>query len=235
MHCHCHFTHGIPPHQGTTAHHFWHINMTRLIPFPFSKPQQDAIKRCLAQGGVLAFPTETAFALGGNALNPNALATVLRLKNRPANKPLLLLVEHAAEALYCCRKVEDSVHALMRAFWPGPLTLVVRAAHWIPQALCNPQGGVALRVSPAPEVMALRALCEGPLIGTSANLSGQAPCYQDHQVIRQFPDTHFGVVQGQRSLLGGVSTVVDASQTPCCIVRQGALGGEEIAKVVTLA
>lgn len=128
----------------------------------------------LLSGGILIYPTETYLAVGCDFANPDALATIYRLKRRPPAKPLPLIAASARHAAQIC-DLEGIPRELPEKFWPGPLTLLVPAKKPLAQALINPQHKVAIRVSSHPDAQKLAASCGGIIPATSANLSGRPP------------------------------------------------------------
>ncbi len=130
-------------------------------------------------GGVVVYPTETLYALGCDARNLAAVSRVLRLKGRPENKPLPVLVGDVAGL---ARLAEDGVgpelEALGRAFWPGPLSVLVRTGAFLPPAVRDARGYTSVRITSHPLAQALCRAADAPLVATSANFSG-APATAD--------------------------------------------------------
>ena len=145
---------------------------TEFLRPPFDAQARARIARALAGGAVMTYPTETAYALGGNALLPGVAEAVFRLKERPRDKALLLLIGGREELERLTRGVAPVAEALMSRFWPGPLTLVFHAAQGLAPHLADRRGTVALRWSSHPCTETLLRLGGAPLIGTSANPSG---------------------------------------------------------------
>jgi L-threonylcarbamoyladenylate synthase len=119
---------------------------------------------------------------------------------------------------------------LARAFWPGPLTLIVPAAAWVPEAVHAGTGTVGVRVSPHPVATALARELGAPLTATSANRSGDPPARHPDEVRRAFPE--IVVVDGGETRGGPPSTVVDLCVQPARLLRPGAVPWEEIARVL---
>jgi len=197
----------------------------------------------LAEGGVLAYPTETSYALGGNALLPGVVEAVYRLKQRPVEKSLLLLIGGVEAVARWCGEPPPGAGELMRRFWPGPLTLVLPAGPALPAHLPDARGTIALRWSPHPLLATLFTRWEGPLIGTSANPSGEPPAQDADAVLRYFPHGMTGVLDGgvlpagqglSNSTAGGVlpSTIVDTTTTPMRVLRAGAVDAALLREVV---
>ena len=186
----------------------------------------------LQNGGLLAYPTETVYGLGSrpHAEDVQALA---QLKGRRAGKPFLLLVSGRAMAEAQGLAFGDAANALARAFWPGPLTLVLPGGGGrLPDSLRGPEGGIAVRWTSHTAIADLVAALGEPLTSTSANLPGQPPAPGADAIVRDF---QAAVDQGVLVVLdGGVlgnspsSTVVDCTQPAPRLVREGAITLSEL-------
>ncbi|MEV6596918.1 L-threonylcarbamoyladenylate synthase [Actinoplanes sp. NPDC051346] len=188
----------------------------------------------LRAGSVVAFPTETVYGLGADAFSAEAVAEIYRLKNRPSWNPLIVHVAHVAAARALAARWPAVADELAAAFWPGPLTLVVRRAPHLTQIGAD-TGTIAIRV-PAHEV-ALRLLeaTDLPLAAPSANRSESiSPTTAEH-VLRSLPDVPM-VLDGGPASWGIESTVLDVTGEVPRLLRPGALGLREIREVTgTLA
>ena len=204
---------------------------------PFTTPAEAGaaipdIVRHLRAGGLLAYPTETVYGLGSRPLTPDVQA-LAALKGRAAGKPFLLLVSSREMAEAQGLAFTESARALARAFWPGPLTLVLPGGGGrLPDLLRGPEGGIAVRWTSHPLIVALVAELGEPLTSTSANLPGSAPAPGAEAVLRDFRDA---VAAGQLLVLdGGVlgnrppSTVVDCTGSAPRVIRQGAVSLAEL-------
>jgi L-threonylcarbamoyladenylate synthase len=194
----------------------------------------------LRAGGLVAYPTETVYGLGSLARPPDVEA-LARLKGRRPDKPFLLLVSSRAMAEAQGLAFNPSADALARAFWPGPLTLVLPGGGGrMPDVLRGPEGGIAVRWTSHPGTGRLVAALNEPLTSTSANLPGMPPAPGADAIVRDFPDP----VRAGRLLVldGGVlgnrppSTVVDCTRSAPRLIRPGALSVAELRRAVgTLA
>ncbi len=200
--------------------------MTVTLSPPFSESEERQLLRQIHSGGVLAFPTETFYGLGGNALSQRAVKQVFALKKRPVEKALLLLA--LPEQWKSLVEVPPAAQALMNRFWPGPLTLVLPARPEVPEFLKGPGGTLAIRHSPHPVVQQLLRLGGCPLIGTSANLSEQPSCVSAEAVQAQLGDALELVVDGGLTPGGLPSTLLDATQTPPRLLRPGVLSAQDL-------
>lgn len=129
----------------------------------------------LRVGYLVVFPTETFYAIGADPMQPDALATIVRVKGREPAKPIALIASDTVSAFAIAREIPADARLLAETFWPGPLTLVLPARAGLNEALIGPTGGIGVRVSPHPTARALARAVGGLLTATSANLSGQPP------------------------------------------------------------
>jgi L-threonylcarbamoyladenylate synthase len=212
-----------------------------LTPIPFQSDSEiaTAIPRVvthLEKGGLLAYPTETVYGLGSRALQED-VATLAALKGRSAGKPFLLLISDRGMAEAHGLAFNASADALARAFWPGPLTLVLPGGSGrLPDLLRGPEGGIAVRWTSHQGIARLVAALGVPLTSTSANLPGQPPGPGADAIARDFAPA---VASGQLLVLdGGVlgnrppSTVVDCTRPQAHIVREGTLSVAELRRAV---
>jgi L-threonylcarbamoyladenylate synthase len=142
----------------------------------------------LRAGEVIAYPTETVYGLGADALSRAAVERVQQLKGRAADRGLSLLIGSPAELERWVGELPALARRLAQAFWPGPLTLVLRVRPGPLDALAT-EHGVGFRCSPQPTASALAAGLGSPLISTSANRSGEPPCTRAGQVAACFGDS----------------------------------------------
>lgn len=185
------------------------------------------VKAHLRAGGLLAYPTETVYGLGSRPVDSD-LRTLAALKGRAAGKPFLLLVASREMAEAQGLAMNESARALARAFWPGPLTLVLPGGSGrLPDLLRGPEGGIAVRWTSHAGVALLVGELGEPLTSTSANLPGAPPAPGADAILRDFAPA---VADGRLLVLdGGVlgnqppSTVVDCTGPLARVVRSGAI------------
>ena len=186
-----------------------------------------AVTAHLQRGGLLAYPTETVYGLGSRAREAEVRA-LARLKGRRPNKPFLLLVSSRTMAEAQGLAFNEVASALARAFWPGPLTLVLPGGGGrLPDLLRGPEGGIAVRWTSHPGMARLVAALEEPITSTSANLPGQPPAPGPEAILRDFaaPAEAGTLVVLDGGVLGNSppSTVVDCTRPTPRLVREGAL------------
>ena len=184
--------------------------------------------RLLAEGRLVAFPTDTVYGVGVPFSRPDLLTRLVELKGRPENKPIPVLVADRAQVAAAGYVLDERAERLTARWWPGPLTLVLPA----------PAGGPAtgFRVPDHPVALALIDLA-GPLWATSANRSGEPETLGADEVLVAFA-VHGGdlaaVVDGGAAPGGVPSSVVDLTVEPARLLRAGAIGHEALAEIVEL-
>ena len=185
----------------------------------------------LKQGAVVAFPTETVYGLGGNALSPEAVAEIYRLKGRPAWNPLIAHVADAADARKLVAEWPAAAEALTERYWPGPLTVVLKRADDVRVAAAAGTGLIAIRVPAHPVARRLLEECGLPLAAPSANKSESISPTTAAHVLQSLPDVPL-ILDGGSCRFGIESTIVDLSRKRPRLLRPGALPLRVIRDVV---
>jgi len=175
----------------------------------------------LRTGEVVALPTETVYGLAANALDASAVARVFQVKGRPAHNPVIVHVASAAMARDCVQTWPELAERLAKAFWPGPLTLVLPRAENIPAAVAAGGSTVGIRWPAHPLMQAVIRECGFPLAAPSANLSNQISPTNAQHVYRQLGGRIPLIVDGGQSQVGIESTVLDLTVSPPRILRPG--------------
>ncbi len=199
---------------------------TKIITKVEELPEAAAL---LQAGGLVAVPTETVYGLAGSGLDPAAVEAVYEVKGRPAVKPLSLMVPDAAAMERYCEEVPPQAKALAERFWPGPLTLVLKARDLVPEIVRAGGETLGLRCPDHPLTLALLRLSGIPFAAPSANPSGAESPRTAARVLDYFDGKIAAVVDGGPCGLGRESTILDMSRRPYRILRQGALPEEQIA------
>jgi L-threonylcarbamoyladenylate synthase len=195
----------------------------------------DRVAAAVLAGDVVAYPTETFYALGADPRNSSALDRLSELKGRQQGKPFLLLVNSLAALQDWVADVPAELHLVAERFWPGPLTVVLPARPALHEAITGAEGKVALRLTAHPAARALVERCGVALTGTSANRAGEAPARTAAQVREAFRVGEVEHILDAGETAGGApSTLVDLSVRPARILRRGAIGEEQIAAVIRL-
>lgn len=191
----------------------------------------DGAVGALRAGGVVALPTDTVYGVAASLGNLDAVATLFRAKRRPANLALPVLVDSLEQIAGLGVEWGEPASLLGRAFWPGPLTIIVAAPHELAVRIGSVEDSIGLRI-PDDDVLRRILARVGPLCVSSANTHGEPPCRSATDVEAAFGDDEIAGVldDGERS--GVVSSVIDLTTDPWRIVRDGALGHDEIARVL---
>ena len=177
----------------------------------------------LRDGGLVAFATETFYALGAAASDPAAVRRVFRVKARAESKPLLVLVDSIAMAESLASEVTPRARELMARHWPGALTLVLRARADLPSELTAGTGTIGVRLSPHPVACGLVRALGGPVTAPSANRESAAPPTSAAEVVRAFDGLVDLVLDAGETAGGLASTVIDVTAEPR-VLRQGPVG-----------
>jgi L-threonylcarbamoyladenylate synthase len=188
----------------------------------------------LRAGGVVAFPTETVYGLGADALSEVAVARVFSLKGRPERNPMIVHVSGPEMARRVVAEWTDRADRLARAFWPGPLTLVLRRAAALPGLVTGGGDTVGVRCPDHPAALALLMEFGGPLVGPSANPSGGVSPTTAAHVRGSFPESEVMVLDGG-PCAGGIESTVLSLVEPAGrarILRPGLIGAPEISQVL---
>lgn len=190
---------------------------------------RDAARR-LREGGLVAFPTETVYGLGADALNEHAVAAVFRLKGRPANNPLIVHVADVAAARALTPRWDARAEAIARAFWPGPVSIIVPRGERVPDLVTAGGPGVALRCPRHPVALALLREVGLPLVGPSANPSGRVSPTTAQHVREAFEGLM--VLDGGPCEGGIESTVVSLMGPTPVVLRPGLVSAEALGLVL---
>jgi L-threonylcarbamoyladenylate synthase len=184
----------------------------------------------IRSGEVLGMPTDTFYGLAADPFNLRAVERVYDIKTRSRHKPLSLLIESTDQAEELAKKLPEEFYALARKFWPGPLTLIVKAGSRLPLKVTANTGNVALRVPNAEIPRAVVAAAAIPITATSANLSGASECTSAEQVREQLKGRISIIVDGGDSPRDVASTIVDLSDETVRwrIIREGAIPSDAI-------
>ena len=189
----------------------------------------------LQEGGLVAFPTETVYGLGANGLLKETAEKIYKAKGRPSDNPLILHVATKEEALELAEVVPSYAHILMDAFWPGPLTLVLKKKAHVPKESTGGLDTVAVRLPQDDLARKLIRAAGFPLAAPSANKSGRpSPTKAEHVEI-DLADTIDALIDGGQTEFGLESTVVDATGDRPIILRPGAIGQEEIERLLNIS
>ena len=186
----------------------------------------------LCQGELVALPTETVYGLGADALNPDAVAKIFTAKGRPSDHPLIVHLADAGQIMTWAREVPKDAIALARAFWPGPLTLILKRDESVPDLVTGGQDTVGLRVPNHPVALELLRAFGSGVAAPSANRFGRISPTTAAHVRQELGERVALILDGGACAVGLESTIVDLSRGVPVILRPGAIGVDDIARVL---
>ncbi len=175
----------------------------------------------IQRGLVVGIPTDTYYGLAADPFNLAAVGEIYRVKGRPETRALPILVNSIEQARSLSREIPDNFLKLARRFWPGALTLLVDASNRIPLKVTANTGRVALRWSNSKLVRALIELLEGPVTGTSANISGFPACTNADQLVKQLGERLPLILDAGETGATLASTIVDLRGERWHMIREG--------------
>ncbi|MDP3880446.1 MAG: L-threonylcarbamoyladenylate synthase [Dehalococcoidales bacterium] len=185
----------------------------------------------LKQGGLVAYPTDTVYGLGAGANLPQAVARVYRVKERPQNMALPLLVADISRITELAASVPPLAWLLIHRFLPGALTIVLIKSSAVPDTMTAGSSTIAIRIPKHPVPIALIRGLGMPIIGTSANISGRPSPLTADEVSTQLGDRIDLVIDGGRCPGGQESTIIDLTGPTPVLLREGAISREELEQV----
>lgn len=210
--------------------------MARVLKVDSDHPEKEIIEeavKLIKEGKLIVFPTETVYGLGADALNKEAVRRIFKVKGRSFNKPLSILIGKKEELSKYVQEIPKSAQVLIERFWPGPLTLILRASLLISDNIIKgenntigirmPNGRVALEIVKTSGVS---------LACPSANLSGRPSPTKAEEVIKDLGEKIDLILDGGETKIGVESTVLNLTSSPPTILREGVLKREEIEKVI---
>jgi len=208
---------------------------TKIIQFTAGHPNPEGLQAAvsvLRSGGLVAFPTETVYGLGADALNIDAVQKVFVAKGRPSDNPLIVHVASLEIAWHFMSEISDKGLILAKRFWPGPLTLIVKRKLSVPDIVTAGLGTVAIRIPNHPVTLELLKYFEGGLVGPSANISGRPSPTSAEHVYHDLSDKIDLILDAGPTTIGLESTVIDVTSDPPAILRIGGLNREDIEKEI---
>lgn len=186
----------------------------------------------LKNGGTVAFPTETVYGLGGNALDENAVGKIFEAKGRPSDNPLIIHISESKDLNKLILESNKNAEILMKEFWPGPLTLIFNKSKNVPKSVTGGLDTVAIRMPSHPIARLLIKLSGVAVAAPSANLSGKPSPTKEEHVIKDLKGRVDAIVCGGNAQVGVESTVVDITSEIPMILRPGGITKEQLEKVI---
>jgi L-threonylcarbamoyladenylate synthase len=204
-----------------------------IIKLNSENPDPSLVAYCadqIKQGLVLGMPTDTFYGLAADPFNLRAVDRVYDIKSRNRHKPLSLLIESVDQAEHLGDSLPDEFHILAEKFWPGPLTIIVRAAPRLPLKATANTGNIAIRIPAAQIPLQIIRAAGLPITATSANLHGEAECTTAEGVRDQLKERVPLIVDGGPSPRNTFSTIVNLAEKGCKykVMREGAIPVQEI-------
>lgn len=190
------------------------------------------VANIIRQGGIVVFPTETVYGIGTNGLDSKSISKLYHVKQRPLNKPISLLVSSLEMVKAVTENISDIEYKLMEAFFPGPLTIILKKNKLVPNNLTNNTDTVGIRL---PDNIIARKLIEYanvPIATPSANISGRSSGTNIQDIIKDFGDKVDYYIDGGPSKLGIGSTIVKIEDNKPLIFREGSISKEQINKYI---
>lgn len=195
---------------------------------------QQALAR-LRAGELVVIPTETVYGLAADAENPAAVASIFRLKGRPATHPLIVHIPDAEQLHHWARDIPDYAWTLANTFWPGPISLVLRRSSRVPDVVTGGQDSVALRIPQHPLTLRLLQMFGGGIAAPSANRYGRISPTTPAHVEAQFGDDTPFILDGGPCQGGIESTIVSCLETTPRILRPGLITATAVAEITGLS
>ena len=203
--------------------------MEKVLKIDRENPDLSLLRRAarsIQKGEVIAFPTDTFYGLGADALNPRAVEKVFEIKQRDRKKPILVLVSNFGQAADLVKDVPSEAWRLMSRFWPGPLTLVFVASDKVPDLITAGTGKIGIRVPGDPLTTLLLRTLAVPITATSANRSGAASPTTAQEVLETLGHEVALILDAGKTPGGMPSTVVDVTTSPITLLREGQIPAE---------
>ncbi len=188
--------------------------------------------RIIREGGLVAFPTETVYGLGGDAFNPRSSSRIYAAKGRPSDNPLIVHIADVADLHRVALSIPDVAYELADRFWPGPLTMIFRKKEDLPRETTGGLDTVAVRLPSDPVARALIRASGGFVAAPSANLSGRPSPTSIRYVMEDLDGRVDAVIDGGDSLIGLESSILDLTSDVPMILRPGAVTKEDFLTVL---
>ena len=190
--------------------------------------------QCLLSGGLVAYPTESFYGLAVDATNEEAIKRLFLVKKRRTGRPVLILIQSVQVLEQYVAHIPQVAHRLIEVFWPGGLTLVFKAAPKVSPMLTAGTGKIGIRLSSHPVATALTREIQGPITGTSANISGEPACRNVEEILRTFGEGVGLIMDGGQTAGEIGSTVLDVTTGPPRILREGMIQREQLEKFISV-
>ncbi len=207
--------------------------VTRILQVDPLHPERSKIgiaARIIRKGGLVAFPTETVYGLGANALDTNAARKIFRAKNRPADNPLIVHINKIQQLEQIAVNVPHRIQTIAEKVWPGPVTFLLYKSDTVPDLVCGNTGKIAVRMPAHPIALALIESSGVPIAAPSANTSTKPSPTNSRHVMSDLGGKIDLVLDGGDTFFGVESTIIDSTSNPYTLLRPGAYSLEELKK-----
>jgi len=208
---------------------------TIVLKINSKNPEINKIKKAaliLKKGGLVAFPTDTVYGLGADALNPEAVKKIFAVKRRPRVNPLPILINKKNDLSKYALHIPQKIKRLIDKFWPGPLTLTFRKKKIIPDVVTANKKTVGIRAPNNLVALALIRAMGKPIAATSANLHGRPSPVTADEVRKNLNNKIDLILDGGKTKLGIESTILGCAATPPTLLRLGAIKTETLEKII---
>lgn len=208
---------------------------TKIVQIDENNIDTEAIKEAgeiLKKGGLVAFPTETVYGLGGDALNAASSAKIYEAKGRPSDNPLIVHISHVESLSRIVKKVPGEAYMLAEKYWPGPLTMILNKSDEVPMTTTGGLDTVAVRMPSNKTARALIDAAGGYVAAPSANRSGRPSPTVARYVIEDLEGRVEMIIDGGEVDIGLESTIVDLTGEKPVILRPGSITGEMLEQVI---
>ncbi len=207
--------------------------MSEIYTISPTEPEPEIIAKAvkfLKEGKVVAYPTETIYGMAADVTNEKAIKRLYDLKRRDYSLPVAILVDSTKMLKKYVKNMPEQAPNLIKAFWPGPLTILFPAGKRITKSLTTNTGKIGIRISSHPIATALVRKLKRPITTTSANLSGYPPSLSTKHVEKYFKDRIDCILNGGECPPSRGSTVVDIEDETMAIIRDGAIPADQVIK-----
>ncbi|MFB3888604.1 MAG: L-threonylcarbamoyladenylate synthase [Candidatus Bathyarchaeia archaeon] len=211
------------------------MKQTLVLKVDPQNPENEKVQaaaKIIRAGGLVAFPTETVYGLGADALNAKAVLALFEAKNRPLDNPPIVHLENAADIHRLAQHVPPKAERLMKEFWPGPLTLVFKRSKAVPDVTVAGLDTVAVRMPRHNVALALIRASACPIAAPSANLAGKPSPTSAKHVLDDLNGRIDAVLDAGSTHIGVESTVLDVTVDPPMLLRPGGTSVEALRKVI---
>lgn len=198
----------------------------------FKEDELERAAELLKQGEIVSFPTETVYGLGACIFLPQAIEKIFIAKGRPSDNPLIAHINHFSQVEQIAKNIPEDFYLLYKAFFPGPLTVVLEKTDAVPSIVSAGLPSIAFRMPAHPIALKLIELVGQPLVAPSANLSGKPSSTDYKHVQHDFEGKIAAIVQGSSSEIGIESTVISLLGEKPVILRPGHITKEQIEKIL---